>query len=142
VSLKGPPLATPDEAVHRRPEVEGPATLEPDPDTWPASEARDALESLRGGRRLREILRLEQRRTERAVTMDGRRVGLLSLDEVTFTGAPEPVALLHAVELEMDPTAGDGGALGALVTALRAIDGLVVDPRSKLEHAFDRRARR
>src|SRR5688500_8045486 len=72
ISLKGPPATAPTDGWHhRRPEVEGPASHEIAPMSWPPSEARDLLASMAGDHPLAERLRLDQRRTERAVTMDG-----------------------------------------------------------------------
>ncbi|MGH2418652.1 MAG: CYTH domain-containing protein, partial [Candidatus Limnocylindria bacterium] len=70
ISLKGPQVEGTVGWYHRRPEVEGPATPTVDPDGWPPSPALDLLATLRAGRPLVERLRLQQRRTERAVALD------------------------------------------------------------------------
>jgi inorganic triphosphatase YgiF len=121
--------------MHRRPEIEGPATAEMSPDAWAPSEARDLLLGLSGGARLRERLRLEQRRTERAVLLDGLEVATLSLDEVDVFDPPAgPVGRLLVVELEH--AGGDRGEeLAAVADALQAQPGLTPDPLTKLEHA-------
>ncbi len=49
LSLKGPAAHRPQDALHRRPEVEGPAGPGLDPGTWPPSPARDLLASLADG---------------------------------------------------------------------------------------------
>jgi inorganic triphosphatase YgiF len=136
ISLKGPAQANPDgeAALHRRPEVEGPATATIAPDEWPASEARDRLLELSAGHPLIERLALAQRRTERAVTMDGRHIGLLSLDSVTVLHAGAEMGRLCCVELE---SAGpDAEAIVPLAAALAAIDGLAADRQTKLERAL------
>ena len=141
ISLKGPPRIEPSEAwLHRRPEVEGPATDDIAPEAWPPSEARDLLESLSGGRALAEHLRVRQRRTERSVTIDGEGpIGTITLDEVRLTSGATDLGELFVVELELDPTSEGGeAALGGLAGALAAVPGLVAEPRTKLEHALQR----
>lgn len=139
VSLKGPAQdATGTDAIQRRPEVEGPATWSYAPADWPPSAARTLLEELSGGEPLDERFTLRQRRTERAVVIDERRLGTLTLDEVRVThlgrtlGAP-----LYVVELELD-AGGDPGDLERLAGELAARPGLALDPRTKLDHALER----
>ncbi len=136
ISLKGPAEPSlPGEApaLHRRPEVEGPASNALTPDAWPPSEARDRLLALSAGGRLVERLALAQRRTERAVEIDGRRTGLLSLDRVTVRHEGVEMGRLWSVELEsVDETAAGLEALGG---ALAATPGLLPDPLTKLERA-------
>jgi inorganic triphosphatase YgiF len=135
VSLKGPAEPGSGGALHRRPEVEGPATAEPDPPAWPPSEARDFVDELRAGQPLAERLALAQRRTERAVLIDGARLGTLSLDRVRVLHDGAPLGELHVAELEL--TAGANEAqLGELAAALAAVEGLRPDPTTKLERAL------
>ena len=141
ISLKGPPSDAPAAAWHhRRPEVEGPATDEIAPNVWPASEARDLLESLAGGHALMEHLRVRQARTERAVTLDGGEpIGTLTLDRVRLAAGGVDLGELFVVELELDPTSSMGEAeLSGLADALASVPGLVPEPRTKLEHALHR----
>lgn len=143
VSLKGPPAVEGGEAwLHRRPEVEGPAVDVPALDAWPPSAARDRLASITGGRPLHERFRLLQRRTERAVHVDGDPVGTLTLDAVRIVGrGGRDLGQLRIVELEM--AAGDGAAesrLAPLAAALARIGGLEPEPRTKLEQAVERLA--
>jgi inorganic triphosphatase YgiF len=136
ISLKGPAQPHPGghPALHRRPEVEGPATPVIEPDEWPASEARDRLIELSAGHPLVERLALAQRRTERPVTVEGRGIGLLSLDRVTILHAGVEMGRLCCVELE---SAGpDAEAIVPLAAALAAIDGLAADRQTKLERAL------
>jgi triphosphatase len=143
VSLKGPPDAPTTEAgVHRRPEVEGPATDVLDPSAWPVSEARDLLAELAGGAPLRERLRLRQQRTERAVTLDGTRLGTLTLDVVEIEAGGRSAGALHVVELEMDPSSSDEAALAEAAAHLGRMPGLTPEPMTKLEHAIERLAGR
>lgn len=143
VSLKGPPDA-PITAigVHRRPEVEGPATGDPDPAAWPESEARDLLVELAGGDPLRERLRLRQQRTERAVTLDGKPLGTLTLDVVEIEAGGRTAGVLHVVELEKDPWSTDEAGLAEAAAHLARMPGLTPEPMTKLEHALERLAGR
>ena len=141
ISLKGPPR---EEAMaeawhHRRPEVEGPATDEIAPASWPPSEARDLLESLAGGHALAEHLRVRQRRTERAVTDGAGPIGTITLDRVRLAAGATDLGELFVVELELDPASEHAEAqLHGLAEALAAVPGLVAEPRTKLEHALHR----
>ena len=139
VSLKGPAEGTSADWLHRRPEVEGPATKSLDPGDWPRSEARVFLDELRGGEPLEERFELQQRRTERPVAVDGAALGLLSLDAVEVRRDGHRLGELFVVELELT---GEGGAdavrhLQALAEALQQRPGLSPDPRTKLEHALE-----
>ena len=139
VSLKGPPEAGTGGWLHLRPEVEGPATPEPDPEGWPASDARDLLDRLRAGRPLQERLTLRQRRTERSVSVADRRIGVLSVDDVTVVREGHDLDNFAIVELELVSEGGAAGSLelASLADALAAIDGLVPEPRTKLERASE-----
>lgn len=136
-SLKGPPEAARGPAgLHRRPEVEGPATAHLDPTSWPASPARTLLLELSGGGRLAERLALHQRRTERAVLLGDARVGELSLDRVLVTRGQERGGTLWTVELELvADSAADLGLIDALRSALAKLSGLAADRLTKLQHA-------
>jgi inorganic triphosphatase YgiF len=138
VSLKGP-AETPGQGwLHRRPEVEGPATESTDPGDWPMSDARGHLERLTGGGPLVERLRLDQRRTERAVHVGERRVATLSLDRVDIVRGERHAGELYIVELELvDADALPHDELRRLAEALAARPGLEPDPRTKLEHALE-----
>jgi inorganic triphosphatase YgiF len=137
VSLKGPAEAgSGTGALHRRPELEGPARATLDVAAWPPSAARDHLDALRAGDGLIERLALAQDRTERAVLIDGARIGTLSLDEVRVQRDGTTFGRLWIVELELLPGA-DETALGALAAALAAVDGLSADPMTKLERALE-----
>jgi inorganic triphosphatase YgiF len=141
VSLKGPAAAGSGGWLHRRPEVEGPATGSLDPGRWPASAARALVDELRGGAALEERLRLRQRRTERAVLRpDGmERLGTLSLDAVQIGEGTDRERELFVVELELAGAADDEAmrALRELAEALARHPGLEPDPRTKLEHALE-----
>jgi inorganic triphosphatase YgiF len=142
ISLKGPPEPGAGGALHRRPEVEGPAGDGRDPVRWPASEARDLLDGLRAGAPLIDRLRLCQARTERGVVMANERIGTLTLDVVEVESGDHRAGTLHVVELELAADGSRGEArlgearLGELAIALDAIGGLVADERTKLERAM------
>ncbi len=137
VSLKGP--AEDDlganAALHRRPELEGPARPTREVDEWPPSPARDFVDELRRGQPLVERLALLQQRTERDVRVDGATIGTLSLDRVEVRRDDIPAGSACVVELELRPESHED-SLAALEAALRAIDGLTPDPSTKLERAL------
>lgn len=140
VSLKGPPESAPAGAIHRRPEVEAPATHSHDPAAWPPSAARDLVDRLRAGAGLVERLTLRQRRTERAAILDGAAFGTLSLDEVTVVHADRERGSFAVVELELLSSDGADGReqdLVALVEAMASRPGLAPDAQTKLEHALE-----
>ncbi len=137
VSLKGPAEHLAGATLHLRPELEGPATPEPDPAGWPPSAARARLLEMTGGEPLMERLALAQRRTEREVREGRRRSGLLSLDRVRVLLGGMEIGRLLMVELELDPAAVAAGLdARPLATALEAVRGLQPDPLTKLEHAL------
>ena len=134
-SLKGPLDPESEGWFHRRPEVEGAAAPSDDPADWPPSPARDLVERLRGGRPMVERFTLRQRRTERAVVVDGRRIGTPSLDVVGVERGGRAAGVLHVVERELDD-AGDDALLGVLAGELAKLPGLEPEPASKLERAL------
>ncbi len=138
ISLKGPPSNDSDGWLHRRPEVEGPANALLDAGTWPASKARQRLLELSQDAALHERLRLLQKRTERTVSIGGRQIGTLSLDEVTVERDGHQAAAFHVVELELlDDEFAGRAALDDLAAALGETPGLSPEPCTKLEHALD-----
>ena len=138
LSLKGPPGHAAGAVLHRRPELNGPATPEPAPAAWPASEAREMLDAMSGGDPLVERFTLVQTRTERGVLTDEIRAGTLSLDRVHVFHGGVDLGLLRIVELELDPAAGPVEQhADHLSQALARIDGLRPDPMTKVQHALD-----
>jgi inorganic triphosphatase YgiF len=144
ISLKGPregAIVDGDRqavALHRRPELEGPADAERPPAAWPGSAARERLLELSAGAPLEERLGLAQQRTERHLLLGGaqdaqRSGGVLSLDAVTVLHRGARLGRFWSVELEAHDPSLDLDALGA---ALAAVEGLRPDPLSKLEHAL------
>ncbi|MCY7418862.1 MAG: CHAD domain-containing protein, partial [Chloroflexi bacterium] len=111
----------PPDALHRRIELEGPATARLDPDGWPSSPARELVDELRGGARLKARFTIRQRRAVRDVQgMDG--AAQLSLDEVEVIVGRAVVGTFS--ELEIESTAGDASLLRRLAAELEA-SGLV-----------------
>jgi inorganic triphosphatase YgiF len=137
VSLKGPAEHRAGDALHRRAEVEGPATPSLAAVSWPTSEARDQLLAMSGGAPLEERFSLEQERTERTVTVEGERIGGLSLDRARVMHMGREVGRMFVVELELDPAAlAKGMGHASLARAISRIEGLVPDPLTKLERAL------
>jgi inorganic triphosphatase YgiF len=136
VSLKGPAQHQPGDALHRRPELEGPVGAGLDPEDWPPSDARARLRELSGGEPMVERLALRQRRGERAVLVAGAEVGTLSLDRVAVLHDGKSSGQFVAVELELR-AAVDPELVAELLRALLAVPGLAIEPRSKLERALE-----
>jgi inorganic triphosphatase YgiF len=138
ISLKGPAEHARGEAVHRRPEIEGPA---PDDDAsrpaeWPPSPARELVLRLAGDELLEELLSLRQRRIERGVSLDGRRVATLSLDRAEVLRGGRSLGTLRVAEVEVVP-GQQGDWLDGLADELGRLPGLQPEPSSKLERALD-----
>jgi inorganic triphosphatase YgiF len=141
VSLKGPPVAVAggfEGALHRRPEIEGPASASLDPDSWPPSSARRRLLDMTGGQPLREQLALRQRRTQRSVSDRDGFVGTLSLDCVLVLLREDPAGRLWCVELELERgrAAHREEQAAGMLADLLAVGGLSVEPLTKLERAM------
>jgi inorganic triphosphatase YgiF len=139
VSLKGPAEHRPGEALHRRPEVEGPAPHADanSPAAWPESPARDLVLRLAGDATLSERLSLRQRRVEREVIVVGGRVGLMSLDRVTVLRQGQALGSFGVAELELDDGEAPAPWLASLTGTLTALPGVEPEPMSKLERALE-----
>ena len=138
VSLKGPAEHLAGAALHRRPELNGPAAAGADPAAWPPSEARDQLIAMTGAEPLTERFALAQERTEREVRMGGERAGTLSLDRVRVIHRGAEIGRLYLVELEFDSIGAPADReVEPLSLALQGIAGLRLDPLSKFEHALE-----
>jgi inorganic triphosphatase YgiF len=137
VSLKGPAEHEAGAAMHERRELEGPATLNPSPTAWPASEARDRLREMTEDEPLIERVVMAQQRTERAVLAASGPMALLSLDRVRVLAGGQEIGRLLIVELELDRAAlAHGADPQPLASALTEVTGLRADPLTKLEHAL------
>lgn len=138
ISCKGPAEHRPGEALHRRPEIEGPAPhgSAGSAAAWPPSAARNLVLLLAGDAPLAELITLRQRRTERAATVDTARIGTLSLDRVAVEQGGTALGGFATVELELGAGVQAADMAGVLA-ALSAQPGLEPDPTSKLEHALE-----
>jgi CHAD domain-containing protein/adenylate cyclase class IV len=119
-------------ALHRREELEAPATTDLQPRSWPESVARSALLGLSGDDRLVETVRIDQTRRRRVFGHDGTSVEL-SLDDVRVVEGNDEVD--RFVELEAELTAGSEDDLQQVEEAVTRIPGLDPAPSSKLEAA-------
>jgi len=142
ISLKGPATHDPEDALHRRPEVEGPVGEPGLPISWPESPAREMVLELAGEAALEERLSLVQERTERSVTDGAEPLGTLSLDRVEVMAGDRSAGRLRIVELELHPGASGDRAdrhaarAGELQLVLEE-RGLVREPASKLVLALE-----
>src|SRR6185436_9725129 len=78
-------------ALSQRVEVEGPAGDRLDPDQWPPSAARELVDELRAGARLRVLFTIQQRRERRSLALDDGPV-LVTLDWVAVFRGGRPLA--------------------------------------------------
>jgi triphosphatase len=120
--------------LHRRLELEAPATRSLSPDRWPESEAREQLLQVVGDRRVVERFVIGQQRRERELLIPGALV-IASLDEgeVDFLG----VVAGELRQFEVELRDGDAGALNALAGRVVAADLAVPEEHSKLAIAAD-----
>jgi CHAD domain-containing protein len=130
------PLASPSGsrilALHRRTEVEGPATHDLDPGAWPESDARALLVELSRGVPLVERFRVRQMRRLRELTEGASRVEL-TVDDVEVLRDGETLGTFVGLEAEL--ASGDETVLEALASALEATGLVVAEPLSKFELA-------
>jgi CHAD domain-containing protein len=125
-------------ALSQRIEVEGPAGGRLDPDEWPPSAARELVDELRAGARLRVLFTIEQRRERRTLALDDGPV-LVTLDWVAVFRGGRPLAAFSVLEVE---TAGGSLAdLRRLATLLEGTGYVTPEPRSKEEMARQHVAR-
>ncbi|MEJ7752798.1 MAG: CHAD domain-containing protein [Candidatus Limnocylindrales bacterium] len=115
-------------ALHRRMELEAPASARLDPATWPESPARERVESLTGGQRLRTRFTLLQRRLERELVADAGRVTLsLDASEVKRRGR----SLGTIATLEVESSDASDGLLWRLAGPLESTGLISAEARSK-----------
>ena len=116
-------------ALHRRLELEGPATQQLSPEAWPQSKARDRLLELAGEKRLIERFVVRQRRRERELRVGGADV-TASID----TGVVRVAAIEagHISQLEFEHLRGRRAGLQRIATALEKSGLGQPDPNSKL----------
>ncbi len=120
------------DGLHRRLELEAPATRSLDPGQWPESEARERLVAVAGEQRLIERFVVGQERRERVLTLNGASaVASLDEGEVEYLGLA--AGELRHFEVELHD--GDAAALQGVTAALAATNLATPEDRSKLELA-------
>jgi CHAD domain-containing protein len=134
VTLKGLRRADDGGAVHRRVELEGPATEGVPAGDWPDSPARDAVAEIAGEAPLEELVRIRQVRRKRLYQRDDATVEV-SVDAVEVLAGGKVVE--RFAELELELRGGDEAALEPLVDLMSEIEELVPAETSKLERALD-----
>jgi len=116
-------------ALHRRVELEGPASRSLDPVDWPESPARERLVDIIGQAPLRIRFVVQQRRAVRDLHDEDGHAAELSLDEVRVRSRDSVVGSFAALEVE---AVGEAGALLDRIAADLESSGLVEpEPRSK-----------
>ncbi len=122
------------DGLHRRLELEAPATRSLDPGKWPESEARARLIDVIGEQRLIESFVMGQQRRERAIEVDGT-TAVMSLDEgeVDYLG----IAAGEMSHLEVELRDGDAAGLSVIARRIAAAGVAAPENRSKLEIATD-----
>ena len=119
-------------ALSQRMEVEGPADERQDPDTWPASAARELINEVRAGARLRTLFTINQRRERRTLALDEGPVQV-TLDWVAVFRGARPLASFSVLEVEASN--GSGASLARLAGLVEATGFVTPEPRSKEEIA-------
>jgi len=119
---------TGNKALSDRVEVEGPAGERLDPDTWSPSAARELVDQLRGGARLRSLFTLDQRREKTRLEVDGAPLEV-TLDRVAVVRGGRPLSTFSVLEVEAK--SDDSRALGRLASLVEATGFGTPEPRSK-----------
>ena len=119
-------------ALSQRVEVEGPADARLDPDRWPSSAARELINEVRDGARLRTLFTINQRREKKTLALDDGPV-LVTLDRVAVFRGARPLASFSVLEVETPK--GSGADLRRLAGLIEATGYVVPEPRSKEEIA-------
>jgi CHAD domain-containing protein len=113
-------------------EVEGPAAEHLDPDGWPSSAARELINEVRDGARLRTLFTINQRREKKTLALDDGPVQV-ALDRVAIFRGARPLASFSVLEVEAGN--GSGANLTRLAGLIEATGFVVPEPRSKEEIA-------
>ena len=119
-------------ALSQRVEVEGPADERLDPDRWPSSAARELINEVRDGARLRTLFTINQRREKKTLALDEGPV-LVTLDRVAVFRGARPLASFSVLEVETPKASG--ADLKRLAGLIEATGYVVPEPRSKEEIA-------
>jgi CHAD domain-containing protein len=116
-------------ALHRRVEIEGPATRSLDPQDWPQSSARERLVAIVGDAPLRIRFVVQQRRSVRKLRDEDGHAAEISLDEVRVRSGGREVGSFAALEVE---AIGDSRSLLDQIASDLESSGLIEpEPRSK-----------
>jgi CHAD domain-containing protein len=118
-------------AMHRRREIEGPASERLHLFTWPASDARQLVASLAAGKELVERFHLRQHRRERAIELpDGS--AWISLDDAqVLTAGGQEIGRLRGLEVELRD--GRRRLLGRLAGRIQQSGLASPQPLSKMQ---------
>lgn len=119
-------------ALSQRVEVEGRANERLDPDGWPSSAARELIDELRDGARLRTLFTINQRREKKTLALDDG-PAQVTLDRVAVFRGARPLASFSVLEVEAPR--GSGVDLDRLARLVEATGYVVPEPRSKEEIA-------
>jgi CHAD domain-containing protein len=119
-------------ALTQRVEVEGPATERLDPDLWPPSAARELVNEVRDGARLRILFTISQRREQRVLALEDGEVET-TLDWVAVLRGARPLASFSIFEVEASK--GSHVDLERLARMIEATGYVTPEPRSKEEMA-------
>lgn len=119
-------------ALSQRVEVEGPANTRLDPDEWPPSAARELINEVRDGARLRTLFTINQRRLKRTMALDEGPVEV-ALDWVAVFRGARPLSSFSVLEVEAPK--GSGANLTRLASLIEATGFVTPEPRSKEEIA-------
>jgi CHAD domain-containing protein len=115
-------------ALSQRVEVEGPASERVDPETWPSSAARELINEVRDGARLRTLFTINQRREKKTLALDDGPVQV-TLDRVAVFRGGRPLASFSVFEVEAPK--GSGADLKRLADLVEATGYVLPEPRSK-----------
>jgi len=115
-------------ALSQRVEVEGPASERVDPETWPSSAARELINEVRDGARLRTLFTINQRREKKTLALDDGPVQV-TLDRVSVFRGGRPLASFSVLEVEAP--SGSGADLKRLADLVEATGYVLPEPRSK-----------
>ena len=111
-------------ALSQRVEVEGPADERLDPDRWPSSAARELINEVRDGARLRTLFTINQRREKKTLALDDGPVQL-ALDRVALFRGGRPLASFSVLDVEAPK--GSGADLKRLAALEDEVKGLRSD---------------
>jgi CHAD domain-containing protein len=115
-------------ALSKRMEVEGPADEHLDPDAWPPSAARELINEVRDGARLRTLFTINQRRQRQTLELDDGTVQV-TLDWVAVFRGARPLSSFSILEVEAK--GGAGANLARLAVLIEATGFVTPEPRSK-----------